>query len=146
MVPANRLPGIVVERPPAPRTVAAAFWILVATCAIALATEVAGLVLIVRGGFSPDLSYFVAGLVAIGIRASLAFAARRGASFSRALLTLLAFISAFALFRAFDPLDIVLEVIMVAAVVLLWVRPSNRYFWAVVDAKAAAKGNEAPPR
>ena len=49
----------------------------------------------------------------------LAFAARRGAKFARALLTLIAFISALSLFRACDPLDIVLVAMVVAAVVLL---------------------------
>ena len=146
MVPADRLPGIVVKRPPAPRTVAVAFWMLLATCAIALAGEVAGLVLIAKSGFVADSSYLVVGLVSIGIRAWLAFAARRGANFARALLTLSAFISALALFRALDPLDIVLVAIAVAAVVLLWVRPSNRFFRVVGAAVAAAKGNEVPSR
>ncbi|WP_426516356.1 hypothetical protein ACPPVQ_17235 [Diaminobutyricibacter sp. McL0618] len=146
MVPATQLPGIVVKRPPVPRTVTLAFWMLLATCAIALASEADVLIVLSRRGLVADSTYLIGGLVPIGIRALLAFAARRGAKFARALLTLIAFISALSLFRAFDPLDIVLVAMVVAAVVLLWVRPSTRYFRAVAAAVAAAKGKELPSR
>ena len=129
----------------APAIVHVAFWLVIAGTALTvaeLALNLATAPWSVSGSYAILVTSLLGGLIGLALRVYVSLAVLRGYALARIFLSFVAALALFTLTSNWrDPIADLVAAMFVAAIVLVWLPESNRYFAAVTAARrSVSKG------
>ena len=133
---------------PAPITVRVAFWLIIAATALAAVELV---LIVVTSDWAANatapvilITPLIGGTVGLALRIYISLAILRGYGPARLFFVLVALLTVFGVVSSgFDPIIVIVAVLIVAATVLVWLPGSNRYVDAVTAARKARLNRQA---